>query len=81
MSKRLQVILTDEDARNLRDLAARDGVTVSDWVRRSLREARRRHTTGDVEHRLATIRAAAVHRFSAPDIDQMLEEIERGYGA
>lgn len=79
MSKRLQVILTDDDALDLQGLAAREGVTVSEWVRRSLREARRRHTTGDVEHRLATIRAATVHEFPAPDIEEMLEEIERGY--
>jgi len=81
MSKRLQVILTDDDARELRQLAARDGLTVSEWVRRTLREARRRYTTGDVEQRLATVRAATAHQFPAPDIEEMLEEIERGYSA
>lgn len=73
------MILADDAARELQKLAVREGVSVSEWVRRSLREARRRHTTGDVEQRLATIRAASAHQFPAPDIDQMLEEIERGY--
>ncbi len=79
MSKRLQVILTDDDARDLRELAASEGVTVSEWVRQTLRKARHQRTTGDVGHRLATIRAATAHQFPAPNIDEMLADIERGY--
>ena len=42
--------------------------------------ARRTVPRGDASRKLATIRAAANHSFPAPDIDQMLAEIERGYG-
>jgi len=74
MSKRLQVILGDDEMSDLRDLAAREGVTVSEWVRLSLRDARRRRASGDVEDRLARVRAAVTHAFPAPDVDQMLAE-------
>jgi hypothetical protein len=79
MSKRLQVILTDDEFDELRSVAADDGVTVSDWVRRAVRQARRRRWRGDVEQRLAAVRAAARHDFPTADIDRMLNEIERGY--
>jgi transposase-like protein len=79
MSKRLQVLLEEEDLRDLREVARRHGVTVSEWVRRTLREARRREPAGDLGAKLATVRAAARHEFPTADIDQMLAEIERGY--
>ena len=79
MSKRLQVLLADEEMAALHELAAREGVTVSQWVRQSLREAGRRRASGDVERRLATVRAAVAHGFPAPDVEQMLAEIEHGY--
>jgi hypothetical protein len=63
----------------LRETAARQGVTVSEWVRRSLRDASRRQTSGKAEERLAAIRVAAAYSFPTADIDDMLAEIERGY--
>lgn len=80
MSKRLQVIFEDDEYADVRATAARHGMTVSDWVRRTLRQARRAEESGTVADRLAAIRTAARHRFPAPDIDTMLEEIEREYG-
>lgn len=79
MSTRLQVILSDDEAASLRELAASEGVTVSEWVRRSLREASVRRTSGKVETRLAAIRLATSFEFPTEDIDVMLEQIERGY--
>lgn len=78
MSRRLQVLLSDDEMATLHQWAAREGFTVSEWVRQSLREARRRRTSGDVERRLATVRAAAAQGFPAPDVEQMLDEVERG---
>jgi len=40
-----------------------------------------RVTPGDMSRKLAVMRAAASHRFPTADIDQMLDEIERGYSA
>ena len=81
MTKRLQVLLDDTELRDIQRVARSQRVTVAEWVRQSLRTARRTVPRGDASRKLATIRAAATHSFPAPDIDQMLAEIERGYGA
>ena len=79
MSKRLQVLLDERELAELRSLAARHGMTVSDWVRRAITLARRQESEGDKERKLATLRAAMRHSFPAPPIEQMLAEIEQGY--
>jgi hypothetical protein len=79
MSTRLQVVLSDEETTAVKEAAAREGVTVSEWVRRSLREANRRQTVGKVGERLSAIRVASELEFPTADIDDMLAEIERGY--
>lgn len=80
MSKRLQVLLEDEEMRELHDAAGREGLTLSAWVRRTLHEARRRQPHGDLANKLAAVRTAASHDFPTADIDQMLAEIDSGYG-
>lgn len=79
MSKRLQVVLSDEEMRLLREAATDRGMTVSEWVRVALRESRRVATSHRVDTRLDAVRAAAAHDFPAPDVEQMLAEIEHGY--
>ncbi len=81
MSRRLQVILTDEEMAAVREEAVRYGVTVSELVRQSLRDRRRASSTKEPARKLAAVRAAARHDFPTGDIDEMLEEIERGYTA
>jgi hypothetical protein len=78
MSTRLQVVVESADLTRFRRVARREGLTVSAWVRRVLRESARRSPRGDVGRKLAAIRAAANHSFPAPDIDVMLAEIELG---
>jgi Arc/MetJ family transcription regulator len=46
MSTRLQVVMSDEEHEELRQAAGRARVTVSEWVRRALREARERPIRG-----------------------------------
>jgi len=60
-------------------VARANRVTVAEWVRQTLREARRRVPDGDAARKLEAIRAAARHEFPSADIVTMLEEIERGY--
>jgi len=79
MSKRLQVVVDDAELRRFRRAAKQAGMTLSEWVRQTLRRAERSVSTGDVERKLAAIRRAAKYEFPAPDIEQMLEEIEKGY--
>lgn len=79
MSKRLQVLFDEDEWQELQTIARRHRLTISDWVRRTLREAREREPGGDLDAKLRAIRTAVRHEFPAPDIDQMLEETERGY--
>ncbi|MGB9305996.1 MAG: antitoxin [Mycobacterium sp.] len=78
MSKRLQVLLDADEWEQLQAVARRHRTTVSEWVRRTLREAREREPAGDLDTKLRAIRAAARHEFPTADIGQMIEEIERG---
>jgi hypothetical protein len=77
---RLQVVMDEDELEAVRAAARERGVTVSEFVRETLREARRKVAGGDTERKLAAIRAADRHAYPTADIDQMLGEIERGYG-
>ena len=79
MSKRLQVILDEEEMRALQDIAKRHHTMVAEWVRQALCAARRQEPRVDAERKLKVIRAAVRHKFPSVDIQQMLAEIERGY--
>lgn len=79
MSKRLQVVLGEEEYREIQRLTRRHRMTVSEWVRQSLRRARREELVGDAGRKLDVVRAAVSHAYPVADIEQMLEEIERGY--
>jgi len=80
MSKRLQVILDDKEFAEIRQSARRSRLTTAEWVRQALRAMRRTEPQGDAKKKLEVVRAAVHHEFPTADIDQMLEEIERGYG-
>jgi hypothetical protein len=79
MSKRLQVLLADDEMSDIQLLAQRERLTVGEWVRRTLREARAQKSVKDPAFKLAAIRRAAEYDFPEVDIDQMLREIEQGY--
>jgi hypothetical protein len=79
MSKRLQVLLAEREMADIQILARRERLTVGEWVRRTLREARTRQSVNDPEAKLRAVRRGAQHSFPTADIDQMLSEIERGY--
>jgi hypothetical protein len=69
-----------DEMESIRAAAHERGMTVSEFVRETLREARRKVASGDTERKLMAIRAADRHAYPTADIDQMLGEIERGYG-
>lgn len=79
MTKRLQVLLDDDELREYQQVAKRHRMTLAQWVREALRAAGRAEPRHDTAVKLRTIREAA--RGSAPtaDIEQMLSEIEQGY--
>ncbi len=79
MAKRLQVILQDPEYREVQRAARARQMSIAEWVRQALALARRREPLGDVEKKLAAIRAAVKHEFPTGDIETMLAEIEQGY--
>lgn len=79
MSKRLQVVLDDDEYREIERIARRHRTTVSGWVRQSLRSARQSEPSVDAGRKLKAVRRAAEHEFPTADIGDMLAEIERGY--
>jgi len=79
MSKRLQVLLPDQEMSEIQRLAKRERLTVGEWVRRVLREARKGRPAIEPETKLKAVRRAAAYSFPTAEIGQMLDEIERGY--
>ena len=79
MSKRLQVILEDDEMREIQRLARLQRTTVAEWVRRALRAMRQRQPSDTSENKIQAIRAAARHSFPAAEIEVMLRQIESGY--
>ena len=78
MSTRLQVVMDEAEARELRRLAESEGLTLSEWVRRVLRRAAARRAAPSVERRLAALGRALECGHPTGDIDQLLSEIESG---
>ena len=54
MSKRLQVILDDEELAEIQRAAKRSRMTSSEWVRQALRKARRAEPHGDLKKKSAS---------------------------
>lgn len=80
MTKRLQVLLDDEELAEIQELARRRHQTTAAWVREALRVARDTPTYPETGRKLRAVREAAAHAYPAGDVDDMLHEIERGYG-
>lgn len=80
MTKRLQVLLDEEEYRETKRIARLNRLSISEWVRQSLRQARR-GTEARAEAKLSAIAVATQHQFPTADIDQMLEEIDKGRGS
>ncbi len=81
MAKRLQVLLPESDYRQLQRSARGQRLSVAEWVRRAIAAAQRQQPAGDAGRKLDLVRGAARHAYPTADIDQMLVEIERGYGS
>jgi hypothetical protein len=79
MTKRLQVLLPDPEYREIQKIARSRRISVAQWVRQALHEAKREEPLGDVSNKLEALRAAAKFEFPTADIEQMLAEIEQGY--
>jgi len=80
MSKRLQVVMPDDEYRAIARAARQRGKPVSQLVRDSLRRTVAEEDQVDPEARIAAILRFA--RFGGPsaDIEEILADIERGRG-
>jgi len=79
MSKRLQVLLDEDELREIQRIARTRRMTVAEWVRQTLRSAGQSEPLRDADRKLQSVRAAARHEFPTGDVEQVLAEIELGY--
>jgi hypothetical protein len=79
MSTRLQVVLERAELREIRAAARRQRMTVSEWVRQALRNARRQQPRTTVTQKLDALRAASKYALPVSDVDGMNRDIARGY--
>ncbi len=82
VTKRLQVLLDDEELADIQRHARQRHQTTAAWVRDALREAREMRDVAnerEIARRLAAIERAYGYSHPVGDIEEMLEEIERGY--
>ena len=77
MTKRLQVMLDEEELTEIQDVARVQRLTVAEWVRQSLRKARH-DRPGAMDVKLRAIAEAYRHSYPTGDIGAMLDEIEAG---
>ena len=77
MTKRLQVLLDEEEYAEIQTVARRQRMTVAAWVRQTLREARGAYS-GAADSKLRAIADGARHEYPTADIDDMLRQIDDG---
>ena len=56
-------------------------MSIAEWVRQALNLARRQEPLESLDKKLDAIRVAAKHAFPVGGIEEMLADIERGYGS
>jgi uncharacterized membrane protein len=76
MSRRLQVVVKDDELARYARTADAAGLSLSEWARQALRAAEREFSSGDVEAKLAAIRRAASYSVPVPDVETLLSEME-----
>lgn len=75
MTRRLQILIDDEEYIDIQRAARGQRMTVSEWVRRALCKARADYSR-TAEAKLRAIADASRYEFPTADIDDMLWEIE-----
>jgi hypothetical protein len=73
------VVLSEADLARYERAARSAGLSLSEWVRQALNTADRSASVGNVDAKLAAVRHALTYSSPAPDVGQMLSEIEAGY--
>ena len=81
MGKRLQVLLDDDEYKEIQTAARGQSRSVSEWVRQALRKARSDRPRATKESKLRAIAESGRHQYPTADLDDMLNEIEGSYNA
>lgn len=70
MSKRLQVLINESEYAQIQQIAARKNITVAEWVRHALREAKREEPakSGRLKLDVRGIPQHDIRRFKYPDV-------------
>jgi hypothetical protein len=79
VTKRLQVLLDDEELAAIRRAARERRQSVAEWVRVALRRARTEEAVATPAAKLSALHAATMHEFPTGPIEQLLAEIADGY--
>ena len=78
MSKRLQIVMPDEEIEELRRSAEREGMSLSEWARIALRRAQRSQQGPTAEDKLTAVERALECGHPTGDIQEILASIEKG---
>ena len=79
MSKRLQVLLNEDEFAEIQAVARLQQMTVAAWVRQTLRAGRRDALSRSVHDKLNIIQKSAAYALPTGSIESVLAEIENGY--
>jgi hypothetical protein len=79
MGHRLQVLLDENEIEAIRAAARHRRLTVSEYVRQALRDARREEPGGGTARKLTVVRKASEHAFPTADPEAMERGIVEGY--
>lgn len=79
-TKRLQVLLDEDELATIQQVARTHRTTTAEWVRQTLRAAIEVETRPTSAVKLVALHRAMQHSLPTGDIDQLLAEIERGRG-
>ena len=79
MSVRLQVLLDDEELKEVKELAIQENLTVSAWVRRAIQHEKKERPGTAARKKLKTIQSFSKYDFPSGDYSDMAAEIESGY--
>lgn len=80
MSKRLQVVITEEELDRFRVWAESQGLTLSEWARQALRAAHQNQLGPSPARKLQALDRALRCQYPTDEIAGLLTEIEAGRG-
>ena len=79
MSIRLQILLDEDELREVKKLAVQENLTVSAWVRRAIQHERKERPGTTARNKLQLIQNFSKYDFPTGDYKEIAAEIDSGY--